>query len=65
MTGPGDYAFVGVINGVSLDLSIKLKSGNAYTFQATAQNINLVGTKNPATVTLTIGDDTGTTRVRF
>jgi hypothetical protein len=65
MTGPGDYAFVGVSNGVSLDLSIKHKSGNAYTFQATAQNINLIRTTNPATVTLIIGDDTGTTRVRF
>jgi hypothetical protein len=65
MTGPGSYSFVGVINGVSLNVQIKLKSGRAYTFQATAQNINLARTTNPATVTLTIGDDTGTTSVRF
>jgi IPT/TIG domain len=65
MTGPGDYAFVEVSNGVSLNVSIKHKSGNAYTFQATAQNINLIRTTNPATVTLIIGDDTGATRVRF
>jgi hypothetical protein len=65
MTGPGAYAFVGVINGVSLNVSIKLKTGKEYTLQATAQNTNLIRTANPASVTLTIGDDTGTTTARF
>ena len=34
-----------------------------YAFQAAAQNANLTGTVNPVPVTLTIGDDSGTTSV--
>jgi hypothetical protein len=39
-------------------------NGSAYTFEAAA-NANLTGIGNPATVTLTIGNDTGTTMVPF
>jgi hypothetical protein len=64
MTGPGTYAFIGVIDSVTLNLLIKHKGGKEYTLHATA-NVNLIGTKSPATVALTIGNDTGTTTVRF
>jgi hypothetical protein len=64
MTGPGTYAFIGVIDSVTLNALIKLKGGKEYTLHATA-NVNLAKTKSPATVTLTIGNDTGTTTVRF
>ena len=64
MTAPGTYAFIGVIDSVSLNVLIKLKAGKEYTSQATA-NVNLVKTKSPVPVTLTIGNDTGTTTVRF
>ncbi len=64
MTGPGDYSFVGVIDTVTLNVLIKLKAGKEYTFQAAA-NVNLAKTKSPVPVTLTIGNDTGTTTARF
>jgi hypothetical protein len=53
-----------VINGLTISASITHTGGKAYTFDATA-NANLIRTKNPATVTLTIGNDTGTTTARF
>jgi hypothetical protein len=33
-------------------------------FHANARDANLAGTTNPVSVTLTIGDDTGTTSVK-
>jgi antibiotic biosynthesis monooxygenase (ABM) superfamily enzyme len=62
--GAGCYAFNGIINGLTAKASITQTSANAYTFQASA-NPNLSRTKDPATVTLIIGNDTGTTTVRF
>jgi YVTN family beta-propeller protein len=64
LTSPGTYSFFGVISGLTIDASITHTGGKAYTFDATA-NANLSRTKNPATVTLTIGNNTGTTSVRF
>jgi YVTN family beta-propeller protein len=64
LTAPGTYAFSGVISGLTINAKITHTGGKAYTFQATA-NANLLKTKNPTTVTLTIGNDTGTTTVRF
>jgi hypothetical protein len=61
MGAPGTYSFVGVINGVNLNLLIKNASGNNYIFGVIAQNVNL--TVNPVTVTLIIGNDDGTTPV--
>jgi hypothetical protein len=57
--------FVGTINGVSMSAKITPQGGNNYTFQFTCTGANLTGTVNPASVTLTIGDDTGTTSVIF
>ena len=62
--GAGCYAFNGIINGLTVKASITQTGANAYTFQASA-NPNLSRTKNPATVTLIIGSDTGTTTARF
>jgi hypothetical protein len=62
--GAGCYAFNGIINGLTVKASITQTGANAYTFQASA-NPNLSRTKNPATVTLIIGNDTGTTTARF
>jgi hypothetical protein len=63
-TSPGTYAFTGVISGLTIKASITHTAGKAYTFDATA-NANLIKTKSPTTVTLTIGNDTGTTTARF
>jgi hypothetical protein len=60
MTGPGSYSFNGLVNSVLLKVSITQQSGNTYTFQSVS-NANLSGKLKPATVTLTIGNDTGTT----
>jgi hypothetical protein len=64
LTAPGTYSFFGVISGLTIKASITQTGSKTYTFQATA-NANLSKTKNPATVTLTIGNDTGTTTARF
>jgi hypothetical protein len=60
--GPGYFTFVGVINNVSLNVLIRLTSGNNYIFGVIAKNVSLT-IPNPASVTLTIGDDSGTTSV--
>jgi len=61
----GSFMFVGTINGVSMSAKITPQGGNNYTFQFTCTGANLTGTVNPASVTLTIGDDTGTISVIF
>ena len=61
--GAPEYFFVGVIDGVSLSVSlIKLGSSNDYAFGVIAKNVRL-SIVNPVTVTLTIGDDSGRTSV--
>jgi hypothetical protein len=60
--GPGYFTFVGVINNVSLNVLIRLTSGNNYIFGVIAKNVSLT-IQNPVSVTLTIGDDSGTTSV--
>jgi YVTN family beta-propeller protein len=62
LTAPGTYAFFGVISGLTINAKITHTSRKSYTFDATA-NANLLRTK--PTVTLTIGNDTGTTTARF
>jgi hypothetical protein len=59
---PGYFTFVGVINGVSLNVLIRQTSGNNYIFGVIAKNVSLT-IQNPVSVTLTIGDDSGTTSV--
>jgi hypothetical protein len=62
---PGTFTFSGTINGVKITASIVQTGPDSFTFKASG-NPNLSKTKpNPATVTLTIGNDTGTTSVRF
>jgi hypothetical protein len=53
-----------VINGAKLNIKIKVNKAGKGSFDATA-NVNLPKSLSPATVTLTIGNDTGTTFVTF
>jgi hypothetical protein len=54
-----------VINGVNITESIVQTGPNSFTFKAKG-NPNLSKTKpRPANVTLTIGNDSGTTTARF
>ncbi len=61
----GSFMFVGTINGVSMSAKITPQGSNNYTFQFVCTGANLTGIVNPVSVTLTIGDDTGTTSVIF
>jgi hypothetical protein len=61
----GYFTFVGVVDNVSLNVLIRLTSGNNYIFGVIAKNVSLTVPNPPNTVpvTLTIGDDGGTTSV--
>jgi YVTN family beta-propeller protein len=60
----GGFSFHGVVDGVKLDALIKRTGTLRYAFDAEAKGADLTGTKNPVPVTLTIGDNTGTTSVK-
>jgi hypothetical protein len=55
------FVFNGLRDGVSLQMRIMPETANHYRFQVQGQGADLTGTAPPVTVTLTIGDDTGTT----
>ncbi len=63
LNSKGAYVFQGVINGVSLQLRIIPTGGKSYTLEAQGSGANLGGISNPVTVTLTIGNDTGSTQI--
>jgi hypothetical protein len=64
-SSPGHFSFSGVIGGVHITMSITQTGANTYTFNVSG-NPNLSRTRpDPATVTLTIGNDSGTASVRF
>ena len=53
--------FRGVINAVTLRVQIASLGTNTYGIRAQGSGANLTGMTTPATVSLTIGDDSGTT----
>jgi hypothetical protein len=59
----GPFAFTGTISGVSLHAAIAPTGAKRFSFQAGAHNASLTGTKNPVPVTLTVGNNSGTTSV--
>jgi len=60
----GQYAFQGIINGVTMQFRIAALSATRYAFALDAKGSNLAGQSTPLSVTLTIGDDSGTTTAR-
>ncbi|MGH6796408.1 MAG: choice-of-anchor tandem repeat GloVer-containing protein [Methylocella sp.] len=62
-TGLGSFAYIGVIDGVNLELSITPTGTKRYALDALVTNASLTGTVNPVPVTLTIGADTGTVSI--
>jgi YVTN family beta-propeller protein len=62
--GFGPFTFTGVIHGSALAVAIEPIATKRYALEAAALDVNLKGTKNPVPVTLTIGDDSGTTSVK-
>jgi uncharacterized membrane protein len=57
------FTFAGVINGVNVQALIAPTGSMRYAFDAAAEHPDLTGTKNPVTVSLTIGSDSGTASV--
>jgi|SRR5215469_2332208 len=57
----GQFVFRGVINGVTLGIQIARLGTNTYGIRARGSGANLTGITIPVTVSLTIGDDSGTT----
>jgi YVTN family beta-propeller protein len=63
-----DFAFYGTINGLNVAFTVLAVPGNSTTsfvFGAVITGVDLIGTPNPATVTLTIGQNTGTASVTY
>jgi hypothetical protein len=63
MTPQGFFIFAGVINAARLEVLIAPTGTLQYAFQAKAVSASFTGTKNPVTVRLSIGVDSGTTSV--
>ena len=57
----GVQGFRGVINGTALSVQLSYFGASRYGIRAQGSGANLTGTSIPATVNLTIGDDTGST----
>ena len=58
------YFFRGRINGAYLEVVIRSdERQERYFLQATGRHVNLTGIANPVTVTLSIGDNTGTLQI--
>ena len=58
----GRFAFEGAINGMSLEAQI-VPLGNKSSHSRQRAGVNLIGLKNPVTVVLNIGIDSGNTAV--
>jgi hypothetical protein len=58
------YSYEGTINGVTMWVVITPLGGNRYGLAAAGSPVNLTGATNPVTVTLTIGNNSGTTAVK-
>ncbi len=59
----GRFKFEGAINGARLEVVLRPLGGNSYEFKAEGKNVNLAGTSNPVTISLTINEDTGNATV--
>lgn len=60
---PAEFRFEGVIDGVALEVKIIDLGVGMFEFKAEGTGADLTGTVNPVTVSLTIGDDGGSTTV--
>jgi hypothetical protein len=57
------YVFSGTIGGATLSINLSPVSATSYTFRASVTGPNLTALTNSVSVTLTIGNHTGTTQV--
>jgi hypothetical protein len=59
----GSFTFISGTGGAGLEALIKPSGKSRYKFEAEGHEVSLTGTKNPVTVMLTIGNNTGTAKV--
>jgi hypothetical protein len=59
----GSFIFISGTGGAGLEALIKPTGKSRYKFEAEGHEVSLTGTKNPVTVMLTIGNNTGTAKV--
>jgi hypothetical protein len=59
----GSFTFISGTGGAGLEALIKPTGKSRYKFEAEGHEVSLTGTKNPVTVMLTIGNNTGTAKV--
>jgi hypothetical protein len=60
----GQFVFDGEVDGAALHVRIRPTGTVRYAFEAAVHHADLAGTENPVMVTLTTGDDSGTTSVK-
>ncbi|MGH6864218.1 MAG: hypothetical protein ACRECN_08110, partial [Methylocella sp.] len=60
----GPFTFHGLIDGVALRVRIEPTGTKRFALEARARDANLKGTKNPVTVRVSIGVDSGTAAVK-
>ncbi len=58
------YGYEGTVNGATVALGLVPLGNNTFSFDAAGSPVTFPGIKNPVTVTLTFGTDTGTTSVK-
>jgi len=58
------YGYEGTVNGATVVLGLVPLGNNTYSFDAAGSPVTFTGIKNPVTVTLTFGTDTGTANVQ-
>lgn len=57
------YVYEGTVNGATVLLGVTPLCNNTFAFDAAGSPVTFPGIKNPVTVTLTFGDDSGTSSV--
>ena len=62
--GSGPFTFQAVIDGAALKVTIKPTATKRFALEAEASDAKLTGTKNPVTVRVSIGNNSGTTSVK-
>jgi hypothetical protein len=60
----GEFNFLGTLNGVKIVASIRQTRPGSFDFEIVTERANVKGIANPVTVSLTIGDDSGSRTVR-
>ncbi len=62
-SGQGSFVFQGPVNDATLQVKLSSNGGASYALQVQAGGANLKGTTSPVTITVTIGNNTGSTTV--